>query len=95
MKYAYLGPAGTFTEGALRLLPTAAAAFAEPFATIPAALAAVRSGECLGAVVPLENSVASWPYVQLYGPSVRVPVTWSHFQSGAPSPGLAAGLAED
>ncbi|MFD4986513.1 prephenate dehydratase [Streptomyces sp. NPDC058374] len=57
MKYTYLGPRGTFTEAALRSLPNASEIFAEPRATVPAALADVRSGESDCAVVPLENSV--------------------------------------
>jgi len=56
-RYAYLGPAGTFTEQALRALPAARGARAEPYASVGAALDAVRSGGATGAVVPLENSV--------------------------------------
>lgn len=56
-RYAYLGPAGTFTEQALRMLPAARGARAEPYAGVAAALDAVRNGEADGAVVPLENSV--------------------------------------
>lgn len=56
-RYAYLGPEGTFTEAALRLLPEAAGAVCEPFPTVSSTLDAVRSGGCLAAVVPLENSV--------------------------------------
>ena len=56
-RYAYLGPAGTFTEQALRSLPAAVSARAEPYASVALALDAVRSGETDGAVVPFENSV--------------------------------------
>ena len=56
-RFGYLGPAGTFTEAALRTLPAAARADLEPYASVPAALDAVREGEVDGAVVPLENSV--------------------------------------
>ncbi len=56
-RYAYLGPAGTFTEQALRSLPAAASRQAEPYASVALALEAVRTGEAAGAVVPLENSV--------------------------------------
>ena len=56
-RYAYLGPAGTFTEQALRALPAAVSAAGVPYAGVPAALEAVRSGAAQGAVVPLENSV--------------------------------------
>ncbi len=56
-RYAYLGPAGTFTEQALRSLPAARSARSEPYAGVAAALDAVRSSDADGAVVPLENSV--------------------------------------
>jgi prephenate dehydratase len=56
-RYAYLGPAGTFTEQALRSLPAARAARAEPYSSVALALDAVRCGEVDGAVVPFENSV--------------------------------------
>jgi prephenate dehydratase len=55
----YLGPAGTFTEAALRTTPEAQApeAVLRPEATVIAALDAVRSGEAAAALVPFENSV--------------------------------------
>ncbi len=56
-RYAYLGPAGTFTETALRSLPAAAKAQLQPCGSVTAALDAVRSSEADGAVVPIENSV--------------------------------------
>ncbi len=56
-RYAYLGPAGTFCEAALRTLPAANRAQLEPYPTVPAALEAVREGAADGAVVPFENSV--------------------------------------
>jgi prephenate dehydratase len=56
-RYAYLGPEGTFSEAALRTLPAAAKADLQPYATVGAALDAVRRGDVDGAVVPLENSV--------------------------------------
>jgi len=55
-KYAYLGPAGTFTEAALRGI-TSANDQLTPFPTVTAALDAVRSGEFERALVPIENSV--------------------------------------
>lgn len=55
MSYAYLGPAGTFTEAALRTLPDSDEAW--PMPTVAAALDAVRVGEVDAAVVPFENSV--------------------------------------
>ncbi|WP_055525447.1 prephenate dehydratase, partial [Streptomyces graminilatus] len=55
MTYAYLGPEGTFTQAALgRVVP---AGRGRPYPTVPAALDAVRRGDCAAAMVPLENSV--------------------------------------
>ncbi len=54
-KLAYLGPAGTFCEAALRVMAPDAEGL--PCANVGAALDAVRSGEADGAVVPLENSL--------------------------------------
>lgn len=51
----YFGPAGTFTHQAL--LRIADGEEATPFATVPGALDAVRSGEVRAALVPIENSV--------------------------------------
>lgn len=55
-KYAYLGPAGTFTESALSTITTAADT-AEAFSNVTATLNAVRSGAADAAIVPIENSV--------------------------------------
>jgi len=55
-KYAYLGPEGTFTEAALHQI-TSAADVLIPYANVTAALDAVRNGEVLKALVPIENSV--------------------------------------
>lgn len=52
---AYLGPEGTFTEEALRILAPHAERL--PSANVSAALDAARQGEADGAVVPLENSL--------------------------------------
>ena len=58
MRYAYLGPEGTFTEAALKSLPPGTEpAEPVPCATVQAALAAVRDGTAQRAVVPIENSV--------------------------------------
>lgn len=54
---AYLGPAGTFCEAALRTLPDAGSAELVPAVSVVAALEMVRSGLVLQAVVPFENSV--------------------------------------
>ena len=55
-KYAYLGPAGTFTEGALRTI-TGGADQSIPCSNVTAALDLVRSGGADFALVPIENSV--------------------------------------
>ncbi len=54
---AYLGPAGTFTEAALRVLDAGEPTEALPCATIQATLEAVRTGAARRGVVPIENSV--------------------------------------
>ena len=60
-RYAYLGPAGTFTEAALlaclRDLGLDAAADLVPCPSVAAALESVRTAATLAAMVPLENSV--------------------------------------
>ena len=56
-RYTYLGPAGTFTEAALRTLPEADVRQLDPMVSVPAALDAVRDGEAAAAFVPIENSV--------------------------------------
>lgn len=53
----YLGPEGTFTSMALDRWPDAAGAERVAFGSVDAALAALRSGEVDGAMVPIENSV--------------------------------------
>jgi len=55
-KYAYLGPAGTFTEAALLQLTNSFDQLI-PYANVTAALDAVRNSECAKALVPIENSV--------------------------------------
>ena len=56
-RFGYLGPAGTFTEAALRTVREAAGADLVPYVSVASALEAVRQGETGGAMVPLENSV--------------------------------------
>ncbi len=56
-RYAYLGPEGTFTEAALRLMTREQSIVAVPMIDVPAALAAVRSGDVDYAVVAIENTV--------------------------------------
>lgn len=53
----FLGPRGTFTEAALKMLPASQDAQLVPLATVTAVLDAVRLGEVDAALVPLENSV--------------------------------------
>jgi prephenate dehydratase len=55
--YAYLGPAGTFTQMALDAWEPAAGAEHRPCGSVDAALALLRAGEVDGAMVPIENSV--------------------------------------
>ena len=55
-RYAYLGPAGTFTEAALQTIATANDTLV-PYANVTAALDAVRTGAADRALVPIENSV--------------------------------------
>ncbi|WP_285727099.1 prephenate dehydratase [Psychromicrobium xiongbiense] len=55
--YAYLGPAGTFTEAALLKVPGADAARRVPISSAASALTMIRSGEVDAAVLPIENSV--------------------------------------
>jgi prephenate dehydratase len=57
MRYAYLGPEGTFAEAALRTIPEVGDGTTLPQPTVHAAIEAVRSGVADAAVVPLENSV--------------------------------------
>lgn len=56
-RYAYLGPAGTFTEAALRQVASPEEALYLPQVGVVAALEAVRAGDADFAVVPIENSV--------------------------------------
>jgi prephenate dehydratase len=60
MRYAYLGPEGTFTEAAVASLTEARAGGpvqAVPYPSIGAVLTAVRTGEAERGVVPVESSV--------------------------------------
>jgi len=56
-RYAYLGPAGTFTEAALRQVVGPDEAEYLPQVDVVSAIEAVRSGEADFAVVAIENSV--------------------------------------
>ncbi|GAB3262142.1 prephenate dehydratase [Alteromonas gracilis] len=57
LRFAFLGPAGTFTEQALRTLPAADGADLVPCTTVSLALDEVRAGRADGAMVPIENSI--------------------------------------
>ena len=59
-RYGFLGPTGTFTEMALGQCSQVAEADDAkrmPFASVDAALAALRAGDLDAAMVPIENSV--------------------------------------
>jgi prephenate dehydratase len=56
-RFAYLGPEGTFAESALSSTIASSEGSRFPYPSVPAALAAVRSGDADAALVPLENSV--------------------------------------
>jgi prephenate dehydratase len=57
MRYAYLGPEGTFTEAAVRSLALPPDAVPVAYPSIGAALDAVRTGQADRGVVPIESSV--------------------------------------
>jgi prephenate dehydratase len=57
VRYAYLGPEGTFTEAALLAFDAGAAGQAMPCVSIQATLEAVRTGAAERGIVPIENSV--------------------------------------
>lgn len=54
---AYLGPQGTFTEVAMRAMPSVGEAQAVPLTSVDAVLDAVRNGDVAAGVVPIENSL--------------------------------------
>lgn len=56
LRYAYLGPAGTFTEEALRQVASPGEAVFLPQTDVGSAIAAVRSGEADRAVVAIEST---------------------------------------
>lgn len=56
-RYSYLGPAGTFTEAALRQVPEAAGQEWAPVANIGEALGDVVTGFSDAAVIAIENSI--------------------------------------
>ncbi|WP_287929955.1 prephenate dehydratase [Arthrobacter sp.] len=57
LPYTFLGPAGTFTESALLMVPGAAAAERVPSTNAADALAKVRAGRARAAMLPIENSI--------------------------------------
>jgi len=57
VRVAYLGPAGTFSEDALRAAVGDQDVEAVPAATVPEAIIAVREGRVDRALVPFENSI--------------------------------------
>ncbi|MFI5495523.1 prephenate dehydratase [Actinoplanes sp. NPDC051859] len=72
-RFVYLGPEGTFTEQALRMISAAERGIRTPARSVPEALEAVRSGDADAALVPLENSVGG-----------AVPVTLDELNTGSP-----------
>jgi len=56
-RYSYLGPAGTFTEAALRQVPEAAGQAWQPVANIGEALNDVVTGASDAAMIAIENSI--------------------------------------
>jgi prephenate dehydratase len=85
--YAYLGPAGTFTELALRQVKAAEGQEWKPVLTVADALAAVLTGKAHRAIIPVESSVdggvsatldalANTEGLQLYG-EYLVPVNFN------------------
>ena len=55
--YSYLGPAGTFTEAALKQVPDAAGHPWNPVNNVGEALADVTSGRAVAAMIAIENSI--------------------------------------
>ena len=56
-RYSYLGPAGTFTEAALKQVPEAAGHTWHPVANVGEALADVVRGDSDAAMIAIENSI--------------------------------------
>ena len=56
-RYSYLGPAGTFTEAALKLEPNAVGQIWNPVANVGEALADVVDGRSDAAMIAIENSI--------------------------------------
>lgn len=73
-RYAYLGPAGTFTEAALRQVVGPDEGEYLPQVDVVAAIEAVRSGEADFAVVAIENSVEGGVTAVLDGLAVGEPL---------------------
>jgi len=55
--YSFLGPAGTFTEAALKQVPQAVGKTWRPVNNVTEALADVTSGRSLAAMIAIENSI--------------------------------------
>lgn len=77
-KYSYLGPAGTFTEAALRQVPEATGQVWQPVVNVSQALRNVTTGVSDAAMIAIENSIdggvsatqdalASFGNLQIYG----------------------------
>ena len=57
MSYSYLGPAGTFTEAALKQVPEAVGAQWKSVNNVGEALDDVTSGRSVAAMIAIENSI--------------------------------------
>ena len=57
LRVAYFGPAGTFTEEALRSQDDLAAGKRTPYASVPEVIAAVERRDADGGMVPIENMI--------------------------------------
>ena len=57
LRVAYFGPAGTFTEEALRSQDDLAAGAREPYGSVPEVIAAVERRDADAGVVPIENMI--------------------------------------
>ena len=77
-RYAYLGPAGTFTEAALRQVVAAQDCIDVPVSDVASAIEAVRSGAADYAVVAIESTVEGGVTATLDSLAVGAPLVILH-----------------